>query len=89
MKVFYGPPEVGEFSRGVQESLFKMGTAVLADVPEISRVTMDLPNLHFLPCNVPVYAKNGLRFDDDVYVPTDEPHGIIRATVQRPGVAKL
>jgi urate oxidase len=80
---FYGPPDRGHFSPGVQYSLFQMGRAALAAVPEIEQITLELPNLHFLPCNIPVYSKNGLKFEDDVYIPTDEPHGIISATVTR------
>lgn len=86
---FYGPAGGGEFSRGVQESLFKMGGAALTAAPEIARITLDLPNLHFLPANLAVFEKNAVAFDDDVYVPSAEPHGIICATVERPALAKL
>jgi urate oxidase len=89
MKTFYGPTDTGEFSPGVQASLFKMATASIAAAPEIARITLNLPNLHFLPANLPVFARNGITFEHDVYVPSTEPHGIISATVERPGLAKL
>lgn len=81
LESFYGPPESGHYSPGVQKSLYEMGKAVKNKLKEVDSVTIALPNLHFLPCAIPVFAKNGVRFKDDVYIPTDEPHGIIEATV--------
>lgn len=83
IQVFYGPPTTGEYSAGVQSSLYKMGCNVLKNVPQIKEVSLSLPNIHFLPCNIPVFKNNGIKFEDDVYIPTDEPHGIIAATVSR------
>jgi urate oxidase len=80
---FYGPPTNGTYSPGIQHTLHTMATAVLASVPEVATVTLSLPNLHFLPADLPVFKKNGISFENDVYVPTDEPHGIIQATVRR------
>jgi len=86
---FYGPPDTGHYSNGVQETLFKMGSAVVDRVNEVEKITLSLPNIHFLPCNLAVFQKNKLHFEDDVYVPTDEPHGIISATIARPLPSKL
>lgn len=47
-------------------------------VPEIESVFMNMPNLHFLPCN-PMTSS----FENDVYIATSEPHGNIEATVTR------
>lgn len=47
-------------------------------IPEIKSVFLNMPNLHFLPCN-PVTSK----FEDDVYVATSEPHGNIEAVITR------
>lgn len=80
---FFGPPKTGIYSKGVQETLFKMARAVVDTVGEIETVTFSLPNLHFLPCNLPVYEQNGIIFEDDVFIPSDEPHGLITATVSR------
>lgn len=88
-KAFFGPAHTGEFSPGVQATLMKMGSAALAAAPEATRITLNLPNLHFLPANLPVFAKNNIKFEHDVYVPAADPHGIISATVQRPEFAKL
>jgi len=53
-------------------------------VPEISEVSMVLPNIHFLPCTIPALVKNNIQFEDDVFIPTDEPQGEIRCTLKRP-----
>lgn len=83
MRVFFGPVDTGVFSKGVQETLYKMGAAVVRDVPEVDGITISLPNLHFLPCSIPVFAKNAVKFEDDVFIPSSEPHGIISATIER------
>ncbi|KAK9815848.1 hypothetical protein WJX72_010739 [[Myrmecia] bisecta] len=80
-ETFYGPPDKGVFSPGVQATLYQMANAILAKVPQVGSVFFNLPNLHFLPCN-PVTSK----FDNDVYIATSEPHGDIEATVTRQGV---
>lgn len=86
---FFGPPDTGHYSNGVQECLYNMGSAVVNQVEQISSITLSLPNIHFLPCNLPVFKKNGVHFQDDVYIPTDEPHGIIQATICRFAPSKL
>ncbi|MFS7957484.1 putative factor independent urate hydroxylase [Helianthus anomalus] len=53
--------------------------------PDISSIHLKMPNIHFLPVNLsskvnPVIVK----FEDDVYLPTDEPHGSIEASLSRP-----
>ena len=37
------------YSKSVQDSLYRMGEAALAAVPEISEVSMACPNMHFIP----------------------------------------
>ncbi len=84
LEAFFGPPTTGEYSNGVQETLYKMGNNVLNSTTEVSSISLDMPNLHFLPTGtLPVFVKNSVPFEDDVYIPTDEPHGIIHATVSR------
>lgn len=69
-----------EFSESVQATLFSMGRAALTTVPEIERVTLALPNRHYLSAPLPAL---GLADSREVFVPTDEPHGQIEATVER------
>jgi urate oxidase len=79
---FYGPAHGGVYSPSVQYTLFQMGKAAIAAVAAVESVYLNMPNLHYLPCN-PV---NSGPFDNDIYVATSEPHGNIEATIARSGV---
>jgi urate oxidase len=68
------------YSPSVQNSLYLMGEAVLAKVPEISEISMACPNIHYLLTNLSAF---GLDNNNDVFLPTDEPHGQIECTVGR------
>jgi len=68
------------YSRGVQDSLYRMGEAALAAVPELATVSMACPNMHYIPVNLDRF---GLSADNMVFVATDEPHGQIECTVGR------
>ena len=68
------------YSRGVQDSLFRMGEAALAAVPEMREISMACPNKHYLPFDL---GRFGMAADNMVFTPTDEPHGQIECTVGR------
>ncbi len=67
-------------SMSVQHTLFDMGKAALAAAPEIARITLTLPNLHHLLADLRPF---GLENPNHIFVPIDEPHGTIEATVER------
>ena len=68
------------YSHGVQDSLYRMGEAALAAVPELGTVRMACPNKHYLPVKLEPF---GLSSDNMVFTPTDEPHGQIECVVGR------
>jgi urate oxidase len=68
------------FSPSVQVTLFQMGEAALKAAPEISRVHIAMPNKHCLLINLKPF---GLENKNELFVPTDEPHGQIEGTVAR------
>ena len=70
----------GDFSPSVQVTLFDMGKAVLKAAPEISKIHIAMPNKHCLTVNL---APFGLENKNELFVPTDEPHGQIEGTVAR------
>lgn len=70
------------YSAGVQDSMFRMGEAVLAAEPEIGEIAFAMPNKHYIPMNL---APFGLSHDGSVFLPTDEPHGQIEAVIGRAG----
>ncbi|XVF14731.1 hypothetical protein REPUB_Repub09cG0087100 [Reevesia pubescens] len=81
---FFGPPEGGVYSASVQSTLFQMAKAVLSRFTDVSSVQLKMPNIHFLPVNLSSKDNgNIVKFNDDVYLPTDEPHGSIEASLSR------
>lgn len=68
------------FSPSVQTTLFQMGAAALAAVPAISRIHLSMPNKHCLPLDL---TPLGLENRSEIFLPTDEPHGLIEATIGR------
>ena len=68
------------FSPSVQVTLFEMGEAALKVAPEISKIYLAMPNKHNLLINLKPF---GLENKNELFVPTDEPHGQIEGTVAR------
>ncbi len=68
------------YSHSVQDSLYRMGEAALAAVPELATVRMACPNKHYIPMNLDRF---GLSADNMIFVATDEPHGQIECQVGR------
>jgi len=68
------------YSPSVQVTLFQMGEAALKTAPEISKVHIAMPNKHCLLINLKPF---GLENKNELFVPTDEPHGQIEGTVAR------
>lgn len=68
------------YSASVQDSMYRMGEAVLAAIPEIAEIGFAMPNKHYIPIDLRPF---GLDNPGTVFLPTDEPHGQIEATVGR------
>jgi urate oxidase len=68
------------YSESVQDSLYRMGTAALAAVPEVEDISLACPNKHYLLINLSPF---GLANDNAVFLPTDEPHGQIECVIGR------
>ena len=67
-------------SMSVQHTLFDMGRAALAAAPEIASITLTMPNLHHLPADLSPFGQDN---PNHIFVPIDEPHGYIEATIER------
>ena len=68
------------YSPSAQASVFEMGSAALKACREISRVDMKMPNKHCPLLNLKPF---GLENQNEVFMPTDEPHGQIEGSVVR------
>jgi len=69
-------------SPSVQHTAYAMGNAVLKAVPEIAGIRLSLPNKHCLLVDL---APFGLDNPNEIFVPTDEPHGLIEVAMRRAG----
>jgi urate oxidase len=67
-------------SMSVQHTLFDMGKAALEAAPEIERIKLTMPNLHHLLADLSPFGQDN---PNHIFVPIDEPHGYIEATIER------
>lgn len=70
----------GHDSRSVQHTLYAMGEAALAACEEIREITLTLPNRHHLLADLTPF---GLDNPNEVFVATEQPYGLIEATIAR------
>ena len=67
-------------SPSVQASIWLMGRATLERHREVDEISLSLPNLHHMLVDLRPF---GLENDNDIFVATREPHGLIEATIRR------
>ena len=67
-------------SASVQHTMYAMGEAVLAKVADVDTIHLVMPNKHHLPVDL---SRFGLENRNEIFVATDEPHGLIEATISR------
>jgi urate oxidase len=70
----------GHESESVQHTMYAMGRAVMDGCGEVARIHLVMPNRHHLPVDLTPF---GLENRNEVFVPTEEPHGLIEATLER------
>ena len=67
-------------SRSVQHTLYAMGESALAACADITAITLTLPNRHHLLVDLTPF---GLDNPNEIFVATDQPFGLIEATITR------
>lgn len=70
----------GHHSLAVQATLHEMAERIVGSCREIDEVTISMPNQHRLPINLTPF---GLENRNEIFVPTDEPYGLISGTYKR------
>lgn len=70
----------GHKSESVQHTLHAMGGAALRACRAIDTIRISMPNKHCLLVNL---APFGLENNNEVFLPIDEPHGLIEAAIER------
>ncbi len=69
-----------QYSKSVQHTLYEMARAAFAACPLVDEMEITMPNQHHVPVNL---TSLGLGNANEVFVPTSEPFGQIRATFVR------
>jgi urate oxidase len=67
-------------SRSVQHTMYAMGEAVIASFDDVAEIHFSLPNKHHIPVDLGPF---GLRNNNEIFLPTVEPYGLIEATFRR------
>ena len=80
-KGVFGPAKGGVFSVSLQATIYDAGCLVLTECEDVKDIKIETPNKHYLPCHK--LANLGETFEDDIFIPTDEPSGTIQCVVSR------
>jgi urate oxidase len=67
-------------SKSVQHTLYAMAEGVLKDVAEVTEIGLAMPNIHCLLVDLSRFGQDN---PNEIFVPTNEPHGTIEARVRR------
>jgi urate oxidase len=67
-------------SKSVQQTLYAMAESALAAAPVVEEIEMAMPNKHCLLVDL---SRFGQENPNEIFVPTDEPHGYIEACIRR------
>jgi urate oxidase len=67
-------------SKSVQQTLYAMAESALEEVAEIDDIEVTMPNKHCLLVDLSRFGQDN---PNEIFVPTDEPHGYIQARVRR------
>ena len=67
-------------SLSVQQTLYEIGKNVIETVKDVSEISLSMPNKHYLLFNLEQF---GMENKNEIFIPTDEPFGLIEATVKR------
>ena len=67
-------------SQSVQHTLYAMGEAALGECADLDEITLTLPNRHHLLVDLTPF---GLDNPNEIFVATDQPFGLIEATIRR------
>jgi urate oxidase len=70
------------YSPSVQNTLYRIGEAVLEAYPEVEKIRLSFPNKHHIPYDL---SRFGIENENEIFHATSEPYGLIEGTVERRG----
>jgi urate oxidase len=68
------------YSPSVQNTLWRMGRAVLTNFPEVEKIWYSFPNVHHIPFDLDRF---GLENNNEIFHATQDPYGQIEGLVER------
>lgn len=68
------------YSPSVQNTLYRIGKAVLEAFPEVEKIRLSFPNKHHIPYDL---SRFGMENPNEIFWATDEPYGLIEGSVER------
>jgi urate oxidase len=68
------------YSPSVQNTLYRIGKAVLEEHPEVEKIRLSFPNKHHISYDL---SRFGTENENEIFWATDEPYGLIEGTVER------
>src|SRR5215207_1343918 len=68
------------YSPSVQNTLYRIGEAVLEAYPEVEKIRLSFPNKHHIPYDL---SRFGMENEGEIFWATNEPYGLIEGTVER------
>ena len=66
-------------SKSLQQTLYAMGEAALRKFPSLREIRLSLPNKHYNLVDLSAFRMDNPK---EIFLPTDEPHGLIEATLR-------
>ncbi|XP_068141669.1 uricase [Drosophila tropicalis] len=83
LKNFAGDPNIGVSSPSVQHTLYLSEKEVLDVLPQVSVISMTMPNKHYFNFDTKHFQKIVPGDNNEVFIPVDKPHGTIYAQLAR------
>ncbi|XP_030384888.1 uricase [Scaptodrosophila lebanonensis] len=83
LKNFAGDPNVGTSSPSVQHTLYLTEKEVLDVLPQVSVISMTMPNKHYFNFDTKPFQNIVPGDNNEVFIPVDKPHGTIYAQLAR------
>ena len=68
------------YSPSVQNTLYRIGKAVLEAFREVEKIRLSFPNKHHIPYDL---SRFGMENPNEIFWATDEPYGLIEGSVER------
>jgi len=68
------------YSPSMQNTLYRMGKAVLEAFPQVEKIHFSFPNKHHLPYDL---KRFGIENNNEIFHATNDPYGLIEGTVER------